>query len=102
MDGGEVAHRPGVVVLGDAQLQQGHQLFGQQRRLPAVLAEHTARTRGAQQPEIAFDVAGSGAAQGELASLRRVPLAALAFRVERSEEHTSELQSLMRISYAVF
>src|SRR3546814_8414614 len=24
------------------------------------------------------------------------------FRVERSEEHTSELQSLMRISYAVF
>src|SRR3546814_3572982 len=25
-----------------------------------------------------------------------------AFQVERSEEHTSELQSLMRISYAVF
>src|SRR3546814_2983933 len=25
-----------------------------------------------------------------------------AFEVERSEEHTSELQSLMRISYAVF
>src|SRR3546814_8889867 len=24
------------------------------------------------------------------------------FRIERSEEHTSELQSLMRISYAVF
>src|SRR3546814_9769851 len=28
--------------------------------------------------------------------------AALAQSVERSEEHTSELQSLMRISYAVF
>src|SRR3546814_9896143 len=28
--------------------------------------------------------------------------AALADMVERSEEHTSELQSLMRISYAVF
>src|SRR3546814_10669096 len=27
---------------------------------------------------------------------------AVAFDVERSEEHTSELQSLMRISYAVF
>src|SRR3546814_6391203 len=27
---------------------------------------------------------------------------ALASRVQRSEEHTSELQSLMRISYAVF
>src|SRR3546814_1611846 len=32
--------------------------------------------------------------------LRRV--AGAAERVERSEEHTSELQSLMRISYAVF
>src|SRR3546814_15787276 len=29
-------------------------------------------------------------------------LAGLAFKVSRSEEHTSELQSLMRISYAVF
>src|SRR3546814_10670563 len=26
----------------------------------------------------------------------------IAFRADRSEEHTSELQSLMRISYAVF
>src|SRR3546814_2541824 len=26
----------------------------------------------------------------------------IAFEIERSEEHTSELQSLMRISYAVF
>src|SRR3546814_14411973 len=30
------------------------------------------------------------------------PLAALQQRDQRSEEHTSELQSLMRISYAVF
>src|SRR3546814_1931364 len=30
------------------------------------------------------------------------PLAALQHVVPRSEEHTSELQSLMRISYAVF
>src|SRR3546814_5973543 len=29
-------------------------------------------------------------------------IAVLAHNVERSEEHTSELQSLMRISYAVF
>src|SRR3546814_8121405 len=36
---------------------------------------------------------------------RRSPLAAAAFLlvfIQRSEEHTSELQSLMRISYAVF
>src|SRR3546814_6826515 len=30
------------------------------------------------------------------------PHAALNFGLDRSEEHTSELQSLMRISYAVF
>src|SRR3546814_9779462 len=36
--------------------------------------------------------------------LRRIPNFQLkeGFKVERSEEHTSELQSLMRISYAVF
>src|SRR3546814_2974641 len=32
----------------------------------------------------------------------RLTLNANAFYVDRSEEHTSELQSLMRISYAVF
>src|SRR3546814_991314 len=32
----------------------------------------------------------------------RAPVAARAEAVDRSEEHTSELQSLMRISYAVF
>src|SRR3546814_1496707 len=37
------------------------------------------------------------------AGLARLPAAlALLRRMERSEEHTSELQSLMRISYAVF
>src|SRR3546814_6256098 len=30
------------------------------------------------------------------------PCKAVAVKTERSEEHTSELQSLMRISYAVF
>src|SRR3546814_9282991 len=34
--------------------------------------------------------------------LATVPLAALLEELHRSEEHTSELQSLMRISYAVF
>src|SRR3546814_5219153 len=37
------------------------------------------------------------------ASTKRMPAASSAStRVSRSEEHTSELQSLMRISYAVF
>src|SRR3546814_7761191 len=33
---------------------------------------------------------------------RRFPIEAFRFNTRRSEEHTSELQSLMRISYAVF
>src|SRR3546814_9426449 len=41
--------------------------------------------------------------QAEMARRRVEPRAAPArWRRERSEEHTSELQSLMRISYAVF
>src|SRR3546814_7301618 len=42
--------------------------------------------------------------QAEVARAVGLPLcrAALAHRRGRSEEHTSELQSLMRISYAVF
>src|SRR3546814_2898398 len=37
-----------------------------------------------------------------VSSVRPVPREELAQMIERSEEHTSELQSLMRISYAVF
>src|SRR3546814_1116128 len=46
-----------------------------------------------------------GGADGVSAALRAMalePLAPVPVRFLRSEEHTSELQSLMRISYAVF
>src|SRR3546814_5285938 len=53
--------------------------------------------------------ANDAAAAGELnravqiGSLVKMPTAeSVAFGIVRSEEHTSELQSLMRISYAVF
>src|SRR3546814_4521640 len=36
------------------------------------------------------------------AAFRHIPLSFQRARIWRSEEHTSELQSLMRISYAVF
>src|SRR3546814_1951237 len=55
--------------------------------------------------EVAYDIAFGGAYYAILPasrlglSLMDTPVARL---VERSEEHTSELQSLMRISYAVF
>src|SRR3546814_6967212 len=48
----------------------------------------------------------TAAAPGDCAALRTLDIPNVEIRiakvVERSEEHTSELQSLMRISYAVF
>src|SRR3546814_10349736 len=38
----------------------------------------------------------------DMNSLSVIPTVFLNVRIRRSEEHTSELQSLMRISYAVF
>src|SRR3546814_8385444 len=40
--------------------------------------------------------------QGKAAELQTAVIAGIYIRRPRSEEHTSELQSLMRISYAVF
>src|SRR3546814_11055235 len=45
---------------------------------------------------VEFEQSGLGVEEGKI--VRVVP----ALRAPRSEEHTSELQSLMRISYAVF
>src|SRR3546814_10603312 len=45
---------------------------------------------------------GLGPSQGEQADEGDGPVPEEIERVRRSEEHTSELQSLMRISYAVF
>src|SRR3546814_5228396 len=67
-------------------------------------AEKTAR--GAQLTRETFEQTrkASLAAAEKLEALRieRRTLGASTSRLERSEEHTSELQSLMRISYAVF
>src|SRR3546814_7080788 len=49
-------------------------------------------------PRVAF----SRARLSPIKALRMVQVEAVADSVLRSEEHTSELQSLMRISYAVF
>src|SRR3546814_8372682 len=59
---------------------------------------------------MALQVVGRGAVDGDAhaahkvgaGGIRRRIVAALHARQHRSEEHTSELQSLMRISYAVF
>src|SRR3546814_5160768 len=82
--------------------QQGLALLGGQvdhllpcrRRLAAVpehRLEQTPRAPVVQKAGVAVDRLG----EADPPERRRAPLA-------RSEEHTSELQSLMRISYAVF
>src|SRR3546814_5015338 len=69
--------------------------------LEARVAEWTDRLLG--------EVAGSGECEFVAAIASRLPVAVFMElfgfpmeRFDRSEEHTSELQSLMRISYAVF
>src|SRR3546814_9879428 len=65
-------------------------------RPPAVA--HAARLS----PPPSSGAAGAAAARGARAPCRDGPAAARTGGRRRSEEHTSELQSLMRISYAVF
>src|SRR3546814_7383517 len=50
----------------------------------------------------AEDVLAMPVIAGEKPENERFPGAVATYSIERSEEHTSELQSLMRISYAVF
>src|SRR3546814_14224328 len=61
--------------------------------------------RGADRPRRAHRPAGAlcgGRVHRERPPRRQSPRVEFAARMFRSEEHTSELQSLMRISYAVF
>src|SRR3546814_7378952 len=78
--------------------------FGGAVRIDAVTAQSSAAERG-----IALDhhqprdgEIGQQPALGRCIKQRGADKARCAARRYRSEEHTSELQSLMRISYAVF
>src|SRR3546814_1107237 len=73
-----------------------------QRRLPRVQADVsprggnvTRRARDDGPADAEFRAADRSGVDERVAGLRHGP-------AQRSEEHTSELQSLMRISYAVF
>src|SRR3546814_7860065 len=76
---------------------------------PAFLVIGAAETRGIVDQDVdaaegfrrILDIAAHRRAVAEIAG-RRMHLAAECLQVCRSEEHTSELQSLMRNSYAVF
>src|SRR3546814_7771432 len=86
----EHRHQPAVLELG--------------ARVPhrcAALHQHVAPgTAGGHEPEVVTVTGQAGALQG----ITGQDLGAIFehFRGDRSEEHTSELQSLMRISYAGF
>src|SRR3546814_10578107 len=65
---------------------------------------HSTRSRSALLPPSAYDPGPSERSRSpkQLTTARSSPNATVCFARARSEEHTSELQSLMRISYAVF
>src|SRR3546814_7050959 len=78
------------------------EVVGQAARVVAAAAERRAR-RAARRPDRLVDGEDHignprlvGRARQQIAAARTT------HAVDRSEEHTSELQSLMRISYAVF
>src|SRR3546814_8673372 len=68
-------------------------------QLPAArVRDHGAHVQGRRRAEPLY-----GLAQGTVVAVRaRRPVSAADAALPRSEEHTSELQSLMRSSYAVF
>src|SRR3546814_4678920 len=87
----------------------GHALFPFARRAPAKAGAQTRREWASLRPDQipasgaprSSACAGAGRYPKERVALRPVhSLAEISFN-PRSEEHTSELQSLMRISYAV-
>src|SRR3546814_10025910 len=73
---------------------------------PAIdeVAQENKLTRYAASPFIGKNLRQQSVEQIEMAMnvADRIDAASLGYLSERSEEHTSELQSLMRISYAVF
>src|SRR3546814_5495063 len=73
-------------------------MIGRRSEADAELDAHRTRLLEARDPAII----GTRGARVSRAGLGEVELRILIEDVERSEEHTSELQSLMRISYAVF
>src|SRR3546814_10890249 len=62
-------------------------------------AADTIRPKGRPKPTI--DSVRSSQASERISSFRRTIHSRMPVKVTRSEEHTSELQSLMRISYAL-
>src|SRR3546814_2451564 len=65
-------------------------------------ARATQTNRGVGIGLLALALAATGSVYAQAPAVAQKPDATSAESISRSEEHTSELQSLMRISYAVF
>src|SRR3546814_1695700 len=66
------------------------------------LQQASSRLRFAPECEVTLETNPGTAEHGRFEGYRDAGVNRLSFGVQRSEEHTSELQSLMRSSYAVF
>src|SRR3546814_1260324 len=86
----EVSH-PGETVAAHERAEQ-----------PPCVARHDRHRHQRQHAAAANKMQPSRGAVGVFAQVEGVELAEAGEAGHRSEEHTSELQSLMRISYAVF
>src|SRR3546814_2024676 len=94
---GKQADRLEDVAIAVAHVGSGSQRIRRECPPPCAVARGPGTRRG---PNVVEHVGEAIPLVGGVGSLVREALQAS--RLERSEEHTSELQSLMRISYAVF
>src|SRR3546814_9272946 len=102
----DIACGSGLGLSAEAQLcAAGHQPLGQRagRRPRIEVALRSEEEPGAETPvEVGLQRGDSLAVDGRAVGGAAREAPQLADIARRSEEHTSELQSLMRISYAVF
>src|SRR3546814_9916862 len=75
---------------------------GEDRQLLFDRADHAVAVRAVARGDVAAAAVGRGVDVVPLRGGLEARRVFVAQRIGRSEEHTSELQSLMRISYAVF
>src|SRR3546814_7118808 len=100
--------RPGRIAVGQScegrmlQIRQAGVQAGEYTRRRSADAAASVGSRFRPQPVDVFVVAELGGTAGVHAQAACLPVCPPQRSELRSEEHTSELQSLMRISYAVF
>src|SRR3546814_3573597 len=98
----EVMNNLGYTVQG-SDVADSYVVAGLRKRGIKVMIGHDAGNLGDAAVVVTSTAIRRGNPEVEAALERRIPVVRRAeMLAERSEEHTSELQSLMRISYAVF